>query len=416
MPNPTAAAAPSAKAPLHVSVQSMSALWSESTDWLLRNFVQIGIALAIGAGLVGAMLLLRRRGRSLCDRQRSASTLWPQTIARVVTQTQLWFMVLFAAKLVDGYADPPPTVASTITALFTIAAAIQGAIWVRELILAVVEHRAGGEHHAALSSAIGIIRLLVTVVLYAVALVLILDNLGVNVTGLIAGLGIGGIAIGLAAKGIFDDLFSALSIIFDRPFQRGDSIQWDKTSGSVETIGLKTTRVRSVTGEEVVISNTNLLNKELHNLTRLDRRRTVVTLSIAAYTPPDVCATLPALIRKVVEAHDKCKLVRCGLTSFGASSLDFELQYDVGSKLYDEVFNARHTISVALLRAFADAGIDWAWPTQATIVASADGRPSGVMPVHSVAKEEMAAAGSGEDGPPAPTTPPMPDSGEIAPE
>jgi small-conductance mechanosensitive channel len=415
MPSPSAPAAVAPKAPLHVSSQSVAALWTESVDWVLRNFLQIAIALAIGVALVAAMLVARRLARRLCDRRHSALTYWPQTIGRVVTVTQPWFMVLFACRLVDGYADPPPLLAQTITALFTVAAALQGAIWVRELILAVVEHRAGGENHAALSSAIGIIRLLVTVVLYAVALVLILDNLGVNVTGLIAGLGIGGIAIGLAAKGIFDDLFSALSIIFDRPFQRGDSIQWDRTSGSVEAIGLKTTRVRSVTGEEIVISNTNLLNKELHNLTRLDRRRTIVTLSIAFYTPPDVCAKVPGLVRKVIEAHDKCRLVRCGLTGFGASSLDFELQYDVSSQLYDEVFSARHEVSVALLRAFAEAGIDWAWPTQATIVASADGRPSGVMPVHSVARDEVERAGLPPAGD-APPTPPMPHSREIAPE
>lgn len=407
--------APPAKAPLHVSTRSLSAFWTESVQWMLTHVLQVTIALAIGVGLVGAMLALRHLGQRLCRRSHTPINHWPQTIGRVISVTRLWFMVLFAAKLVDGYAEPPPLLAETITTLFTIAAALQGALWVRELILAVVEHRAGGQNHAALSSAIGIIRLLVTVVLYAVALVLILDNLGVNVTGLIAGLGIGGIAIGLAAKGIFDDLFSALSIIFDRPFQRGDSIQWDKTSGSVETIGLKTTRVRSVTGEEVVISNTNLLAKELHNLTRLDRRRIVVTLSVAFYSTAEQCAQIPSLVREVVEAREKCKLVRCGLVDFGASSLDFELQFDVASQLYDEVFNARHQVLMELLRAFAEAGIDWAWPTQATIVAGADGRPSGIMPVSRVAADGTE-PGAAPAPTPAPQTPPMPDSGEIAPE
>ena len=402
-----------AKAPLRVSAQSLGDLWRESIDWSLSHYLQVLVTLAIGAVLVAAMLGVRHVGRRLCRRRQSAVNHWPQTIGRVVSATQLWFMVLFAARLVDGYAEPPPSLAQTILTLFTVAAAIQGALWVRELILGVIEHRAGGESHAALSSAIGIIRLLVTVVLYAIALVLILDNLGVNVTGLIAGLGVGGIAIGLAAKGIFDDLFSALSIIFDRPFSRGDAIRWDNTNGTVEAIGLKTTRVRSVTGEEVVISNTNLLNKELHNLARLDRRRIVATLSIAAYSSPDQCARVPAIAQAVVEAQDKCKVVRCGLAGFGASSLDFELQYDVHSALYDVVFDARHQISIGLLRAFAREGIDWAWPTQATIAASADGRPTGIVPVSAVAKH---------DDPPAPAPPSAPRpsprvaSGEIAPD
>lgn len=380
---PATSPAPNAttRHPLHVSVESLADLWHQSVVWMLSHAVQVAIAGAIGFALVMVMLAIRHLGERLCLKRETLLNGWGRTAGRVISATQLWFMVLFACKLLDGYADPPAALAATISTLFTIAAALQGAIWVREFILGVVEHRAGGESHAALSSAIGIIRLLVTVILYAIALVLILDNLGVNVTGLVAGLGIGGIAIGLAAKGIFDDLFSALSIIFDRPFQRGDAIQWDKTNGTVEAIGLKTTRVRSVTGEEVVISNTNLLNKELHNLARLDRRRIVTTLSIAAYTPPDICATIPALAKKVVERHPKCRLVRCGLTTFGASSLDFELQYDVASQLYDEVFSARNDVSIDLLRAFADTGIDWAWPTQATIAADADGRPSGVGPV-----------------------------------
>ncbi|NIJ09189.1 small-conductance mechanosensitive channel [Sphingomonas vulcanisoli] len=361
--------------PLIVSRTAFQQLFDQSWNWLLRHYLQIGIAVAVATVLVLAMLGLRTLATRLCARQDKWLTHWPRTLGRVTSKTSIVFMVLFAAKLVDGYADPPVMVAQTINVLFTIASAIQVAIWVRELVMSLVEHRAGGGNHAGLSSAVGIIRMLVTTVLFAITAVAILDNLGVNVTGVIAGLGIGGIAIGLAAKGIFDDLFSALSIIFDRPFSQGDSITWDKTSGTVEAIGLKTTRVRAVTGEEVVISNTNLLNKELHNMARLNRRRIVTTLGLAYYTPPEVCERVPQMVKKVVEDVPKCKLVRCGLSEFGASSLDFQLQYDVQSSLYDEVFNARHEVSVRILQAFNDAGIDFAWPTQTTIEAGPDGKP-----------------------------------------
>ena len=135
--------------------------------------------------------------------------------------------------------QPPEGVASVIAVLFIVAATLQTALWVRELVLGVIEHRAGAAAEgSSLGTAMGIIRLLVTIAIFIIAAIVVLDNLGVNVTGLIAGLGIGGIAIGLAAKGIFDDLFSALSIIFDKPFRRGDSIRWDQTSGTVEQIGL----------------------------------------------------------------------------------------------------------------------------------------------------------------------------------
>ena len=365
---------------LAVSPDAIRALWDQSIAWLLGNYVRIAIALAVGALLVGAMLGLRALAYRFCRRHPSL-THWPQTIGRVVSQTHLAFMILFACKLVDGYADAPDTVEQTVNTLFTIVAALQGAVWVREFVLSVIEHRAGDDDHGTLGSAIGIIRLLVTIVLFAIAAVLILDNLGVNVTGLVAGLGIGGIAIGLAAKGIFDDLFSALSIIFDKPFRRGDSIRWDQTSGTVEAIGLKTTRVRAVSGEEVVISNTNLLGKELHNMARLARRRIVMTLGVAYYTPPDVCARIPHIVKDIVERQDKCVVVRCGLRHFGDSSLDFELQFDVRSEIYDEVFNAQHAVCIGILEAFAAEHIDFAFPTQVAIPADQSGKPTAASEV-----------------------------------
>lgn len=366
--------AAAAKQKIVVSRTAIQALWDQSAAWILSHYLQIAIATLIGSALVGLMLGARWLGKRLC-RQAGHLTHWPSTIGRVVMVTHVWFMVLFAAKLVSGYADPPHLVAQTIAVTFTIASALQGAIWAREFVLGVVEVRAGGDGHSHLSSAIGIIRLMVTVILFAIAIVAILDNLGVNVTGIVAGLGIGGIAIGLAAKGIFDDLFSALSIIFDRPFTQGDSIRWDNTSGTVEAIGLKTTRVRAVGGEEVVISNTSLLGKELHNLARLQRRRIEMVLGVAYYTPADVCAGLPDMIREIVERQEKCMLVRCGMTGFGDSTLDFNLQFDVHSANYDEVYAARHAVCVAILAAFNEAGIDFAFPTQTAVLAGPDGKP-----------------------------------------
>jgi len=344
-----------------VSKSSVQALWDQSISWILSHYLQIAIAAVIGAALVALMLGGRWLGQRLC-RQAGHLTHWPATLGRVIMVTRLWFMVLFAAKLVSGYADPPHLVAQTIDVAFTVASALQGALWAREFVLGIVEGRAGGDGHSHLSSAIGIIRLMVTVILFAIAIVAILDNLGVNVTGIVAGLGIGGIAIGLAAKGIFDDLFSALSIIFDRPFMQGDSIRWDKTSGTVEAIGLKTTRVRATTGEEVVISNTQLLNKELHNLARLNRRRVEFTLHVAYHTPPTELARAQTLIADVLAKRDKVKLVRCGLVDFSMATIELKIEFDVMSQSWDEVFQARHDIAVALLSALEDAGIVLAGP------------------------------------------------------
>lgn len=348
-------------------------LWSDVTHWFATHTIQILIGL--GAGLVIFILLygLKWVGVRICGSD-PTQTHWRTIIGRVLARTRIWFMAAAAARLVVGYADAPPLFHDTVNAIFVVIATLQVALWAREIVLGVIEHRAGGlEQSSSLGSALDIIRLLVTVAIFAIATIVILDNLGVNVTGLVAGLGIGGIAIGLAAKGIFDDLFSALSIIFDKPFRRGDSIRWDTTSGTVEQIGLKSTRVRSTTGEEVIVSNTNLLNKELHNMQRLNRRRIVQVFGVVYQTAPDVCARIPAMVKEVVESVGKCQLVRCGMTGYGASSLDFGLEFDVKSEVWQTVFEARHQVLVALLTRFNAEGIEFAYPTQTSFTAAPDG-------------------------------------------
>jgi small-conductance mechanosensitive channel len=348
-------------------------LWNETLAWLASHSLQILLGFAAGAAIVGALLGVKWLGMRLCGTD-PTHTHWRTVLGRILAGTRLWFMIALAARLVAGYAQPPASVATTVAVLFVVAATLQVALWARELILGIIEHRAGGaEASSGLGSAIGIIRLLVTIAIFIVAVVVVLDNLGVNVTGLIAGLGIGGIAIGLAAQGIFADLFAALAILFDKPFRRGDSVRWDTTSGTVEQIGLKSTRVRSITGEEVVISNTNLLNKELHNMARLNRRRITQPFGLVYQTSPEVCARIPKIVAEVVSGCEKCVFLRCGMTAYGASSLDFELQFDVKSEVWQKVFDARHQVLVALLQRFNDEGIEFAYPTQTSYTAAPDG-------------------------------------------
>ena len=295
--------------------------------WLQANWLQILIALAIGAVIVVALVGLRRLGMKLCDRPTLAGG-WGLILGRTIARTGNFFIVMVAAKLVSGYAEAPPAVATTITFLFTVAAVFQAAVWARELILGGIEHRTAGQDHATLGSAFGLIRLLVTFVVFAIALVVVLDNLGVNVTGLVAGLGVGGIAIGLAAQGIFADLFAALAIIFDKPFRVGDAVSYDQSSGTVEEIGLKSTRIRGINGEQRIISNKNLLDKEIQNNTERDHRRIKFALGLIYQTDPQVCAAVPQMLQTIVEKLE-LKFVRSGFVGFGDSSLNFEVEFDV---------------------------------------------------------------------------------------
>ncbi|MEO7690946.1 MAG: mechanosensitive ion channel domain-containing protein [Sphingomonas sp.] len=232
-------------------------MMQDASAWFQSHWLQIAVATAIGIVIFLLLHLLRRWSLRLCKRGEGVAS-WYSIVGRALTRTGNLFIILVSARLVVGYADAPPAIHTTINFAFTIAAVFQAAIWLRELIFGIVEHRTMDEESRGqvLASAIGIIRLLVTIALFAVATVVVLGNLGVNVTGLVAGLGVGGIAIGLAAQGVFADLFAALAIIFDKPFRLGDSVSCDKGSGSgtVEAIGLKSTRVRGGNGEERIIA------------------------------------------------------------------------------------------------------------------------------------------------------------------
>ncbi len=179
-------------------------LANEAGSWISGNIVDILIAAAIGAVIAGFLFALRSFGHRLVRERAGDGINWRTIVGRVLSKTTLFFIVMCAAELVAEHAETPPTLLRAINFLFVIAAAFQAAIWARELILGLIQHKVGADEnsHSTLGSAIGIIRLLVTVALFAIAIILILDNLGVNVTGLVAGLGIGGIAFGLAAQGI----------------------------------------------------------------------------------------------------------------------------------------------------------------------------------------------------------------------
>lgn len=362
--------------------QRLNEIGRHTIEWLSDNALELVIAL-LAASIIAALLLsLRRLGKKLCARDATGRG-WASIIGRAVEKTSNLFIFAIAARLVVKYAAAPDFVAQPVGLLFIVAVTIQAAIWAREIVLGLIEHRTDAGEHEALGSAMGIIRLLVSVALFLVAGVVILDNVGVNVTGLIAGLGIGGIAIGLAAQGIFADLFAALSILFDRPFRRGDAIAYDQTTAHVEAIGLKSTRLRAITGEQRIISNKALLDKEIRNNSRVDYRRARFPIGLVYQTLPEKAAALPALVKDVVEKAGH-RFLRAGFIGFGASSLDFELEFDVLSDDYEVFFAARHAVGIALLQRFAAEGLEFAYPTQTTFTAAPDGTL--VMPYAPVQK------------------------------
>jgi len=337
---------------------------------LLRSLL-VGSLIALA--LIAAMLVLRHIGERITAGDPDYRS-WKTVIGRVLAKTSLAFMIIAALEIVTTYAEPPRRMARLTDVLFIIAFALQGAVWARELILGVIGRRVGDEPgETTLGNAMSVIRVLVSIALFAIAFIVILDNLGVNVTALVAGLGIGGIAIGLAAQGIFSDLFAALAILFDRPFRRGDIIRYDNSVGTVERIGLKTTRLRSITGEQMIMANTKLLEREIHNLAEGRSRRTTITFALTYQTPPEKLERVPELARAAVEACKGCKFVRCTMTAFGASSLDHELLFDIRSLDQDVIAADRAAVMLGIVRNFADEGVEFAYPTQTIFTAAPDG-------------------------------------------
>lgn len=341
--------------------------------WFAANWKDLPIGLGVAAVIILLMLAARWVGTQLLAGDPECRR-WRGVIGRVLQKTTIFFMVATALDIVATYAVVPGRVQHLLDILFTVAFALQGAIWGRELILGVISRNAGEDPtETAVGNAIAVIRVLVSVTLFAIAVIVILDNLGVNVTALVAGLGIGGIAIGLAAQGIFSDLFAALSILFDKPFRRGDVIQFDKTTGTVERIGLKTTRLRSINGEQVVMANTKLLEREIHNFAGGNSRRSQLPFGLVYQTQPDDLEKVPSLAKAAVESRKGCTFVRCGVTGFGASSIDFELLFDSRTTDAGKLAADRTAVAVAILRSFAEHKLEFAYPTQTTFTAAPDG-------------------------------------------
>jgi small-conductance mechanosensitive channel len=321
--------------------------------WLSQNRDGLLLGIGIGFALVAVMLLLRSIGRSLVARDPHGLS-WRMVVGRVLAKTAMLFMVFAAADTVATYADLPRPVAHLIDIGFIVAFALQGAIWGRELILGLIGRRIAEDNGAGtLGNAMAIIRVLVSVALFAIAGILILDNLGVNVTALVAGLGIGGIAIGLAAQGIFSDLFAALSILFDKPFKKGDTIRYDASTGTVERIGLKTTRLRSITGEQLIMANTKLLEREIHNLAQANARRITIYLAVGGGNSAESIDAVGAAAAKAVAAQKGCKLARCALSGAGAGALAFDLVYDDSILDNDRIATNRSAILRSLIEALA---------------------------------------------------------------
>ncbi|GAA4302063.1 mechanosensitive ion channel family protein [Compostibacter hankyongensis] len=225
------------------------------------------------------------------------------------------------------------------------------------------KEKKGGERRKELRGML----IIINVILWSVGIIFLFDNLGFDVTTVLTGLGIGGIAIALAAQTILGDLFAYFVIFFDRPFEIGDFIIVEDKLGSIEHIGVKTTRIRSLWGEELIYSNKLLTDSWIHNYKRMERRRIVFQLDISYLTPADKLEQIPARIRRIIESQERVQFDRAHFASYTEFSLKFEVVYYVLTSDYNVYMDIQQAINLALFREFAAEGIRFAHPLRSLV-------------------------------------------------
>jgi small-conductance mechanosensitive channel len=260
---------------------------------------------------------------------------------------------------------------ATINSIITITAFVQFGLWAAAAVHAWIDRRRTSASDAADRAAMGslsIISFIAGVVIWALVLLATLDNLGVNITALVAGLGIGGVAVALALQNVLGDLFASLSIALDRPFVVGDFLVVDDLLGSVEYIGIKTTRLRSLDGEQIIVSNSDLLKSRVRNYGRMSERRVLFATRLHHATPVELIERVPALIRKIVESQGQTRFDRSHFLKHGEASLEFETVYYVLTADYNQYMDIQQAINLQMHRRFGELGVEFAYPVQKLMV------------------------------------------------
>jgi len=285
----------------------------------------------------------------------------------LLRQTRFFFLLIigiYVGSLVLSLSEGNQTILNKV---IRIAFFLQLGFWGMSLITFYVNRGVSGkldEDQGESATTIDAFGLVAKIALWVLVGLLILDNLGVEISSLIASLGIGGIAVALAVQNVLGDLFASLSIAMDKPFAMGDFIVVDEFAGTVEDIGLKSTRVRSLSGEELVFSNSDLLNSRIRNYKRLQERRIDFTFGVSYETPHETLQQIPSMVENVVQSLEEVRFDRAHLKTLGDFALIFEVVYFVERPDYNFYMDVQEAINLALYRRFEDENIDLPYPTQ----------------------------------------------------
>lgn len=333
------------------------------TTYVAAALVFLGIV--FGCRIVQSVIVSRLHALS-----KKTSNDFDDVIADAISSIRSWVYNVVGLFVALQLLTVPEMLSTAVLALFLFAVVWQGI----EIACKVLDYAAAkfletdedgdGVIDPNSATASNMVTLIARIVLWALGGIFVLSNLGIEVTSLIAGLGIGGIAIAFALQGILSDLFASFSIYFDKPFRIGDFIVIGTDMGTVEKIGIKSTRIRTLQGEELVVSNAELTTARVQNFKKMEERRIVAQFGITYETDQSQVKEVPGIVTRIFEDLANARLDRVHFASFGDSALIFELVYYVESSDYNEFMDIQQEYNFKLMERFAELGIEFAYPTQ----------------------------------------------------
>ena len=333
--------------------------------------------LYITVGIAIAHLLKRIILHRLKRWAKRTTTNLDDQLVHLIERPTLWLLYLGSCYI----SLQNLTLSDTIAQLLTVVGIILATLLLLQLVGSVAEyglriygfiHRDQPNMRESLNALIPAVR----VCLWAIGIVFVLDNLGFDISAVVTGLGIGGVALALASQGILQDLFSYFSILLDRPFEIGDFIVVGSIAGTVEQVGIKTTRLTSIDGEQLILANTDLTASRIQNFQRMEQRRVLFTLGVTYETDKNLLAKIPEMIRDIIETTPHVTFDRAHFATFGDFSLGYEVVYWVQTNDYLVYRDAQQQINLAIKERFDQAGIEFAYPTQVIYLGKSNGELS----------------------------------------
>jgi small-conductance mechanosensitive channel len=325
--------------------------------------------------IIRGFIAARRRSWTALDRLKVHTAVELTTL--LIERTSRVFLFAVALFLASRHLVFPPRLERVVEVVIVCLFWLQVGLWGMAAVRFGIDVRRArnAELDSMLTGSMDVILFCAGLVIWAMAMLLALDNLGVQIKPLLAGLGIGGIAIALAVQTVLSDVLASVSITLDKPFGVGDSLTIDTFQGTVEHIGVKSTRLRSLSGEQIIIANADIIKARVRNFGRMGDRRAVFQFGVNYDTPTDVLAQIPGEIRKMVEAQANTRFDRCHLLTYGDTALQFELVYFMTKPDFALYADTQQAINLALLDKLRELKVQLAAPTRGLVYVELPAKP-----------------------------------------